>query len=109
MVQDDDENAVGFAAGGPTNEKPSTTAEVWQVYLHPGAWGRGFGRAALDALVTQLREDGYVDALLWVAPGNGRARRLYEASGWTHDRTERTETIWGVEVISTSYHLSLRP
>jgi ribosomal protein S18 acetylase RimI-like enzyme len=46
--------------------------------------GRGIGRALLEAVERKARERGYVKVTLEVQHGNARARRVYEAAGFTH-------------------------
>jgi len=104
VVEDGAGRIVGFGSAGP---EASGEPEVWQVYLEPDAWGRGHGRTVLDELVRRLGADGHTDAVLWVAPGNDRARRMYERAGWVADGAEQTEELWGVEVTSVRYRRSL--
>ncbi len=54
------------------------------------AWGTGAGRLLMSAFVERLRESGFEDATLWVLDDNPRARRFYEAAGWTLDGGSRT-------------------
>jgi GNAT superfamily N-acetyltransferase len=54
---------------------------VSMVFVHPAHWGRGVGRALLDALFSQARCDGYARATLWTGDENSRARRLYSRCG----------------------------
>jgi hypothetical protein len=35
---------------------------------------------------------------LWVLVGNTRAERFYAKDGWTPDGTQRTDTVWGLQV-----------
>jgi ribosomal protein S18 acetylase RimI-like enzyme len=76
----------GFAAIGPTCDhcEPST-AQVYDMYVHPTDWGRGSGRALWVASLNQLRESCYEHVELWVHRVNQRARRFYEAVGCRHD------------------------
>ena len=80
-----DGRVVGFVFWGPTEGPDATpeTAEVYAIYLDPDAIGRGIGRALLDAAVGDMVADGFAAAILWVLDTNDRARRFYEAGGWS--------------------------
>ena len=83
---------VGFAHGGPSRDTDGRdAAEVYAVYVLPGYWGTGVGRALLDALVAELTAGGAPEATLWVLEPNHRARAFYEREGWKPDG--RAETI----------------
>jgi len=83
---------VGFAHGGPSRDTDARdAAEVYAVYVLPGYWGTGVGRALLDALVAELTAGAAPEATLWVLEPNHRARAFYEREGWEYDG--RAETI----------------
>ena len=107
VVEDHEGRVVGVSLAGRSSSEGLQLAEVWQIYLEPAAWGRGFGRALFGETVTRLRTDGFVEALLWVGTTNQRARRFYEAAGWHHTGAEKTETVWGVDARSTEYRIDL--
>jgi RimJ/RimL family protein N-acetyltransferase len=72
-------------------------------------WGTGAGRALLLAAHAQLARLGYAEAVLWVLPGNRRARRFYEAAGWVADGAERSAEVQGVVVPEVRYRRRLEP
>lgn len=79
---------VAFASIGPCRDEDQDTAavgEVTSIYALPEAWGRGIGRALMDAAVLSLTDAGFAAATLWVLDTNQRARRFYEAGGWRPD------------------------
>jgi RimJ/RimL family protein N-acetyltransferase len=49
------------------------------------------------------------EAVLWVLPGNRRARRFYEAAGWVADGAERSAEVQGVVVPEVRYRRRLEP
>ena len=105
-----DEQAVGFASIGPTRDQdadPASTGEVRAIYLLPQAWGQGLGRGLMTAALTQLAGLGYQAATLWVLKENARARRFYEAAGFTADGAEQTEDIAGAPVTEVRYRRDL--
>jgi GNAT superfamily N-acetyltransferase len=87
FVLEDEDQVVGFAHVSPSRDEDgqSGSGEVTAIYLHPDFWGRGGGRALMDRALDSLREAGFSIATLWVLDTNARARRFYEATGWSRD------------------------
>ena len=76
---------VAFAIGNPLN------GNIWALFVHPDAEGRGHGRRLHDTMVCWLWAQGL--RRLWLNTGPGtRAQTFYERNGWLHTgRTERGE------------------
>ncbi|HEX6499756.1 MAG TPA: GNAT family N-acetyltransferase [Micromonosporaceae bacterium] len=94
LVAVDGDAVVGFAGLGPSRDPdgdPDIVGEVQGIYLDPRVWSRGVGRELMAECVRILGEAGYRQATLWVLDGNKRARRFYEAAGWTPDGATRRE------------------
>ena len=98
---------AGFAETGPSRDpdSPALTAEVFAIYLSFDAAGKGIGRALFHQAVEDLRQRGYAQATLWVLASNERARRFYEAAGWTLDGGSRTEERGDVTLHELRYHI----
>jgi GNAT superfamily N-acetyltransferase len=78
----------GVAGAGPARDDDldrTTTGELYALYVHPDAWGRGYGDALHAAALDHLRAEGFSAAVLWVLEGNHRARRFYADRGWRED------------------------
>ncbi len=92
-VAEQDRHIVGFAMTGLSRDSnvPPSTAEVFAIYLAQQVAGKGVGRALFARAVDELRNQGYAQAVLWVLKSNTRARRFYEAAGWTPDGARKTE------------------
>ena len=85
---------IGFAAFGPErgeDDRPGRPlaappeqdqAELYAVYVLPGRWSGGAGRALLERSLALAAEAGYAGISLWVIEGNARARRFYERAGF---------------------------
>jgi GNAT superfamily N-acetyltransferase len=90
IVIEEAERIVGYASVGPSRDQDSilagATGEIYGFYLHPDAWGRGFGGLLMDAALASLRARGEHYATLNVVEGNERATAFYEHLGWTLDR-----------------------
>ena len=97
---------VGFAAAGPSPD-PEGAGELFAIDLDPAHWGTGAGRALLEAAQAELDRLGFDESVLWVLPGNARARRFYEAAGWAADGTERTIEVEGMTLPEVRYRRRL--
>ena len=51
---------------------------------------------------------GYGEGVLWVLPGNARARRFYEVVGWATDGAHRTIEALGIVVPEVRYRRRLQ-
>jgi GNAT superfamily N-acetyltransferase len=102
LVLEGDDGVEGFAhvCPGRDSDVDIGTGEVSSIYLLPSAWGKGRGRALMDAAVRRLRAEGYHAATLWVLVTNDRARRFYDAAGWSCDGAEKTELVGGTASIT---------
>jgi GNAT superfamily N-acetyltransferase len=87
FVAELDGRVEGFASAGPTEDEDegAPRGELYAIYVDAAAWGMGLGRALLARAEQPLRDSGFDAAALWVLEDNPRARRLYEAAGWTAD------------------------
>jgi ribosomal protein S18 acetylase RimI-like enzyme len=65
-----------------TRAKNRHKATLVGMYVAPEAAGRGAGRALVDALLTQARDEGLRLLVLTVTEGNSRAMQLYERCGF---------------------------
>jgi GNAT superfamily N-acetyltransferase len=92
-VAEQDGHIVGFAMTGLSRDPdvPPLTAEVFAIYLNQQVVGKGVGRALFARAVDELRNQGYAQVVLWVLESNTRARKFYEAAGWTPDGAHKTE------------------
>jgi len=109
MVAANGSRIVGFVLAGPavgSDEEPSL-GELHAVYVDPEHWDTGVGHLLFSAGVDALLEDGFETAVLWVHPGNERARSFYEAHGWAADGAERTEELYDIFVPEIRYRASL--
>jgi ribosomal protein S18 acetylase RimI-like enzyme len=86
------------AMARPASSTPSTSTRTT---------GAGLGRALLVEATRGLADVGYHTAVLWVATGNERARRLYESEGWTAESLSRDAEILGVIVNEVRYRKRL--
>jgi ribosomal protein S18 acetylase RimI-like enzyme len=108
LVAVDGEHIAGFVAFGPNEAGLNeSVGEVYAIYLDPAYWGRGVGRALMDAAVEGLRRDGLTSAVLWVLETNERAKRFYRIAGWRPDGARKTEHRGDVELREERYRRDL--
>ncbi|HEY7224577.1 MAG TPA: GNAT family N-acetyltransferase [Micromonosporaceae bacterium] len=104
------EGVVGFASLGPARDPdadPSATGEVMAIYLLPEHWRGGGGRVLMAEAVRRLSDAGFREATLWVLETNDRARRFYEAVGWSLDGQRRVDESYGFALAEVRYRRSL--
>jgi len=88
---------LGFATFGPSRDADAPGAgELYALYVDPGRWRAGAGRALVRATRERLHARGHGEAVLWVLDGNEPAARFYAADGWKRDGASRWEDPWGV-------------
>ncbi|MFO7776986.1 MAG: GNAT family N-acetyltransferase [Nitriliruptoraceae bacterium] len=98
----------GSVVAGPArDDEAAGHGEVFALNVHPVVWGSGVGSALLTVAQTGLGEAGFEHAVLWVVPGNMRARRFYEHAGWSVDDARRVEQVHGVSVEEVRYRRTL--
>ena len=104
----EDGGVVGFIVVGRADEGRDTSAgEVYALNVDPDHWGTGAGCDLLAYGVDALSRSGFPAAVLWVHPGNTRARRFYEVHGWREDGLGRRQDVLGVTVPETRYSRTL--
>jgi ribosomal protein S18 acetylase RimI-like enzyme len=81
---------LGFVAAHPAD------GELFLLFVHPAAAGRGVGRLLLDAAHDALREAGCREAFLYTHEQNERALAVYRAAGYRQDGTVRESDFRGV-------------
>lgn len=107
LVAEDRSAVLGFASAGPARGEPEHVGEVYAIYLDPGSWGRGIGRELFREATDWLTKEGYREVMLWVLASNSRARRFYEAAGWSADGGTKTEMYHGAVLEEARYRRKL--
>jgi GNAT superfamily N-acetyltransferase len=91
LVAERDGGVAGFchvAAPSRDDDASDSTCEVTAIYVDPDAWRAGVGRALLDTALSDVRQDGWEEATLWVFAQNVGAHAFYERFGFTRDGAE---------------------
>ncbi|MBU2410440.1 MAG: GNAT family N-acetyltransferase, partial [Gammaproteobacteria bacterium] len=92
---------VGFVGFDRSRDPktPSTTGEIWSIYLLPEHWGKGVGVALWDAARDGLEEEGCTVVTIWVPLRNERALRFHELAGFKRElKTAKTTALGGVKI-----------
>ena len=106
FVAETDGRVVGFVNVGPNPD--DVDGELFSIYVDPDSWGTGVGRSLIERGEAWLRAHGYDEAILWVLDDNPRARRFYEAAGWSFDGGTRTGEHLGVSTLEVRYRKRLQ-
>jgi len=102
VAEDDDEEIIGFACGGPEREgNPLYKGEIYAIYVLQEAQRRGIGRQLVTTIVQRLLEQSIESLLIWVLADNA-SRAFYEALGGQYV-TEKPIEIGGVKLREVAY------
>ena len=96
-----DGEVVGFVGFDRSRDAktPSTTGEIWAIYVLPAHWGKGVGVALWDAARDGLEEEGCTVVTVWVPLRNDRAMRFHELAGFKREmKTAKTTALGTVRV-----------
>lgn len=108
LVAEDDENIIGFAAGGPERSGDMEFAgELGAIYLLENYQHKGIGSQLFKAVITRLLRIGIKTMMVWVLAENP-SKKFYESQGGeqiyekviTIDETELKEIAYGWKDIS---------
>lgn len=88
---------VARTAGSGPESGPDRRAELYALYVAPGWWSTGTGRALMGRVLGETRREGYPQITVWVLEQNARARRFYERAGFRpQDRSHVLPELDGV-------------
>mgnify|MGYP001793461532 CR=1 FL=1 len=75
--------AVGFVMFGPSrdDDAPANCAEIWALYVHPGAWSSGAGRKVPAGARVALAAERSTADTPWGTSSTDRARRSHARLG----------------------------
>jgi L-amino acid N-acyltransferase YncA len=90
---------LGWVACGPVSDRCVYSGVVeHSVYVHPGARGRGIGRALLDALIVSTERAGIWTIQSGIFPENTASLALHASCGFrtvgTRERVGRHHGVW---------------
>ncbi len=100
---------AGFLVLGPCRDAGvdrESTGEIRGMYLSPEYWRRGVGRSMCREAEGMLKSRAYSRVVLWVFEDNQRARRFYEAMGFTADGARKVLDM-GASLNAVRYHKAI--
>jgi GNAT superfamily N-acetyltransferase len=106
LVAQEGDAIVGFTRIHP-DEDEDGLGVLAMLYTRPSVWGRGAGRALMDAALGALRTQGSREAVLWTEERNVRARHVDEAGGWHLDGGVQEREWYGAPLRELRYRRSL--
>jgi ribosomal protein S18 acetylase RimI-like enzyme len=109
VVAELDGRVRGYIVFGPSRDRdaPRGVGEIWALYVHPGAWRRGVGRALVEHAKVELAAAGCRAASLWTLAGSRLARAFYEACGFEADGVSQRRESLGY-TLEVRYRVGLR-
>lgn len=109
FVVENNLSIVGWCSIGASRDedKTDTTGELYAIYVHPDAIGKGFGSKLMNRALDALRESGFKTATLWVLDTNQNTRTWYESKGWRADGKTKTEMLNDIELNEVRYSINL--
>jgi GNAT superfamily N-acetyltransferase len=86
-IAQESETIVGWisAAASRDADAGAATGEIRAVYVAPGRWRKGVGRALCETAERHLRLGGFIEVTLWVPKDNERAVKFYQSNGFVPD------------------------
>lgn len=87
VALNDAEEVLGFAAGN------KETGNIWALFVHPDAEGKGMGKQLHDMMIAWLFSTGLRELNLSTGTKT-RAEKFYERAGWTLINVEESEAFY---------------
>lgn len=100
---------VGFCTVRRSQDEDAgrDVAEMPTLYVDPGSWRRGVGRALCAAGLERAEELGCHELTLWVLEMNVDARRFYEAFGFSEDGATKVDEGTRERLLARRYRIAL--
>lgn len=99
LIAEADGRAAGFTSFGACRDDDlpqDSVGEVMAEYVHPEAWGRGFGRRLMQEALDRLMADDFRSVVVWTLDANRRAIGFYERFDFVCDCCRRG-TMFGTQ------------
>lgn len=104
FVVENEVQTVGFCHVMPSRDKASEgVAEIAAIYIDPGHWRKGWGRALIAAALAFARAQNFSSVTLWVLEKNKQGRAFYEDCGFLPDGAKKHEALGGVVITEVRY------
>ena len=96
------------AARAPHPVDDASLAHISNLFVHRDHWGAGLARELHRAALEAAGERGFTELRLFVAAGQGRARRFYEREGWRPAGDPFDDAVPGLTMVEYRYTLTDR-
>ena len=83
-----------------------SNGEIWAIYLLEELRGKGYGKAAMNFAIDELKCAGHTTISLWVLAENERAKRFYDKYGFYFSGETRENTNYGKLLAQHKYVLN---
>ncbi len=96
LMANDGDDAVGFAAFGPSRDgdlDQSLWSQLYNFHVAPSQRGHGVGLRLWQAMLAELAPEGSTGLTLWVVGTNLEARQFYERRGLRADGRVQFESL----------------
>ena len=109
FVATNEDGIVGLVSVGATRDEGDSPGafEVGAIYISPGLWRQGIGRALWLRASEEAQMQGALTLSAWVFERNDDSRTFYEAVGCVHSGAQKTMEIGGEKLIAVRYTLGL--
>ncbi len=84
-------------------EQYPNCGEIISIYFLPEYMGKGYGKKLFEAVVSELKAQGYNEIFLWVLDDNVAAKRFYEKQGFSPTDNYIDDNIGGKELREVMY------
>ncbi len=84
-------------------EQYPDSGEVISIYFLPEYIGKGYGGKLLEAVISELKNQGFTEVFLWVLEENTTARQFYEKHGFKCSGDYLQENIGGKDLREVRY------
>ncbi|MGC2486845.1 MAG: GNAT family N-acetyltransferase, partial [Acidimicrobiales bacterium] len=108
VVAEKNGQVLGFTRFGDETGN-AARGHVFALYVDPSASGHGVGRRLLERAIGELDPMSTREVSLWVFEDNERARRFYEAGGFSADGARRVEELYKAQEISMTRRAARGP
>jgi ribosomal protein S18 acetylase RimI-like enzyme len=110
FVAEMNQEIIGFCDLIPSRDEdsnPQITAEIAAIYINPGYWRQGAGRALCHRALETARRENFTAVTLWALTSNTAARSFYETMGFRLDGATKTEPMANYELHHVRFRTAL--
>ena len=110
IVQEINSNVVGFANFGNTRDEDknsNVTGEITSIYLNPKHWRKGLGTEIFQFILSEMKNQEFIEVTLWVLDTNQTACSFYQKMGLKPDGATKIDIRENFELKEIRYSINL--